>query len=191
MKIILMRHGEICPSGLEKRYIGQEDYPMTEEGKQTVRQSLQALQREFPSLSLICCSDLKRCVQTAEIACELYGLPWRQDRRLREICLGVWEGMTMRAVRERFPEEYRRRGESPELFRPPEGENFWQLARRALDALHFWLGEAKQPDPMLVITHAGVIKALQSLTENHSLQQVFACRVDYGAYYVMDHLPEL
>ncbi len=121
MKIILMRHGEICPSGLEKRYIGQEDYPMTEEGKQAVRQSLQALQREFPSLSLICCSDLKRCVQTAEIACELYGLPWRQDRRLREICLGVWEGMTMRAVRERFPEEYRRRGESPELFRPPEG----------------------------------------------------------------------
>ena len=191
MKIILMRHGEICPPGLEKRYIGQGDYPMTEEGRQTVRKSLQALQREFPSLSLICCSDLKRCVQTAEIACGLYGLPCRQDRRLREICLGTWEGMTMREVREIFPEEYRRRGERPDLFRPPGGENFSQLAGRVLDALYFWQGEAGQTSPILVITHAGVIKTLRSLTENRSLQQVFACRADYGAYYVMDHLPEL
>ncbi|MGI6007088.1 MAG: histidine phosphatase family protein [Ruminococcus sp.] len=190
MKIILMRHGEIAKPDHVKRFIGQSDYPMTERGKADVRKKLKRLKEKYPTVSKICCSDLQRCIQTAKIAAEIYGKNFKADAFLREISLGSWEGQIMDEVRKNFPWAYEMRGRDPGKFCPPGGENFQEAADRALKALKRQTNGQKDNAPLLVITHAGIIRALRCREEKKSLQHVFEYRVEYGDYLVTEHLLE-
>ena len=82
-------------------------------------------------------------------------------RELNEISLGEWDGRPVREIREKFPEEYSRRGR--ELFSFKTGnraENFYDMQYRAVGALRSILERDPARD-VLIAAHGGVIRALE------------------------------
>src|SRR5271157_5924425 len=109
LTVFLIRHGKMQLPDNEKRYIGQIDLPLDEEG---VRQSVCLRERlAAEDIGSIYCSDLSRTRQTAGIIAADRDIEIIELKDLREISLGEWEGFTFADIAQRLPEEFSRRGE--------------------------------------------------------------------------------
>ena len=154
--IYLVRHGAIrLPAG-GRRFIGQTDLPLSDEGIRQASEMKEALR--CADLSAVYCSDLLRCVETAGIIAEPHGIFPAGRPGLREIFLGRWEGLTFDEVSTRYPEEYRARGLDVVNYRPPGGESFKDCAGRVLSAF-FDILDAEEGN-ILIVGHAGVNRIL-------------------------------
>jgi probable phosphoglycerate mutase len=181
--IWLVRHGALPPNP-QRRFIGASDVPLDETGRAQFR----ALAVELAdvlrggALAAIYCSDLSRGRESAAIlSTSAPGVPLRHAPELREISLGQWEGRTPAEVERDFPGQYAERGRELVSFRPPGGESFAMLRRRALAAkarmrAHF-------PDGLLlVVGHAGINRVLLAeylalpLPDALRIPQPYACR---------------
>ncbi|MGE4293896.1 MAG: histidine phosphatase family protein [Desulfovibrio sp.] len=129
--------------------------------------------KEAPLLAAIYVSPLQRALRTAAPLAERSGLVPVVLDDLREIHLGQWEGLLVAELRRTRPEEYAARGRDFAGFRPPGGENFLDVARRADMALQRM---ASGPQPCAAITHAGVIRVLLCRALGLSLDQLFQFR---------------
>ena len=83
-----------------------------------------------------------------------------------EVDLGNWDGLSFREIRERFPEEYRLRGEHPGSYRTPGGETLEKAGQRFLKTL-LHLAEETGKD-LVVFGHSGVMGAGLSILEHSS-----------------------
>ena len=152
--IFLMRHGAILQRH-PRRFVGQTDFPLIEEGRGQAALWRDAL-AEVP-FDAVVTSDLVRCRETAAIVLEGRGVPVRADSRLREIRLGGWEGLTVEEVHERFPGAYERRGLDLAGFHPVDGESFVDVQHRAVPVIE----ELAGPDGnVLVVAHGGVNRTI-------------------------------
>ncbi len=128
MEIYLVRHG-ITDWNREKRLQGWKGSVLSSEGLEQAAELAKRL--SDLRVDAVFSSDLSRAVQTAEILLEKnsWRVPLIKDSRLREINHGQWEGQSVFALDElkNLP--------SVENFRPPGGESFGDVARRALDFL--------------------------------------------------------
>jgi probable phosphoglycerate mutase len=174
--ILLLRHGQIETAANEKRFIGQIDLPLSAVGKAQAAywQSYLATL----SFGAVVASPLSRCLETARIVaggkCEI-----RTISELREIGLGQWEGMPISEVKRRWPDAYRQRGLDMAGFRPPDGENFLDLKKRVVPA--FETTVEKSVSPVLVVTHAGVIRMLLCHILGMPIENLFRINLGYGA----------
>lgn len=184
----LVRHGALPPNP-ERRMVGARNIPLSDAGRAQIR----AMARQFvPELEqgvgAVICSDLDRCRETAALLLEAMLLTGKQDRPplhvepgLREICLGIWQGMTKAEIESAWPGAYAARGQDMAPYCPPQGESFMQAQRRALAALARWR-RAYPCATLLVVSHAGIIGTLlahyMALPLRHVLQipQYYGCR---------------
>jgi len=103
-RLILARHGQTAWNA-EGRFQGQADPPLDATGlAQAERLAAEVLALR---LDVLVSSDLLRARQTAMVVSRACGLEVELDRDLREIDLGLWQGLHRRQASERFPEEYR------------------------------------------------------------------------------------
>src|SRR5512136_2901741 len=102
-RLCLVRHGETAWNA-EGRVQGQTDVPLNELGHVQARSVAAALARE--RFGALYTSDLTRVRQTARPAAECFGLAPRAEPRLRERHYGVFETLTYREAKERFPADY-------------------------------------------------------------------------------------
>ena len=63
---------------------------------------------------------------------------------------------------------------------PPNGESFSALQKRVIEFIH-QLQSQYQGQTILIITHAGVIRALLANVLNLPLSEVFKFQIDYGS----------
>lgn len=153
--LYLVRHGSIGPVG-QGCYIGSTDAPLCEEGERQVAALAERL-RARTGLRRCVCSPLRRAVRTAEILGGATGLAPEIVPDLREIAFGSWEGRTFDEIRDSSPDQV---GESARFapdFAFPGGErmqDFLARVRRAAERL------AAEPEVVLAVTHAGVIRAM-------------------------------
>ena len=184
----LVRHGSLPPNP-ERRMVGARDIPLSDAGRDQIR----AMARQFmpelvKGLGAVICSDLDRCRETAALLLESMDKSGVQGRPplhvepgLREICLGLWQGMTKAEIERTWPGAYAARGQDMAHFCPPQGESFMQAQRRALAALGRWR-RAYPCATLLVVSHAGIIGTLlahyMALPLRHVLQipQYYGCR---------------
>jgi len=120
MRLILVRHGE-TGGNPSARLQGRTDLSLSEIGRAQARAAGQALRTD--ALDRLVASDMKRASETADIiaSCQAAPVPVVLDSRLREVDLGLWEGMTLDEVRRAFPGELEHWLGSPQAT-PPEGE---------------------------------------------------------------------
>lgn len=165
-RILLVRHGESEWNALG-RWQGQADPPLTDAGR---NQALLAA-RALGQLDVIAASDLLRAHHTAElIAAELGIGPVQVDARLRERDAGEWSGLTRPEVHAGWPgyladdplHADRHPDDPPVERRPPQWEPDELLVARTVPALDA-LAAATDDGAILVVTHSGVIMALETL----------------------------
>jgi probable phosphoglycerate mutase len=173
--LYLMRHGAI-EAAKEKRFVGQVDLPLSPDGrKQSERQGRQLRDISFAQ---VWCSDLKRAHETAAIVCRDRALTLQSAPELREINLGLWDGIVMSQIRNQFPDLWLARGKDIGHFRPPGAESFADLRQRTVPfILHI---AAQSAGNTLIVTHAGVIRVLLCQVLEMPLSHLFRIHLDYG-----------
>lgn len=180
--IWLLRHGALAPDP-QRRLVGAQDLPLSDEGREQILDLARSfLPQILPDLRAVVTSDLARCRETAEILLADCGgaIPLLVEPGFREIRLGQWEGLNREAIRHRWPGAFEARGLDLAAFVPPGGESFRMVERRALLALARWR-ESCPEGRLLVVTHAGVMRALLSRYWGLPLTHVWAIPQEYAA----------
>lgn len=170
--IVLMRHAQVdCGHG---RCIGRTDIPLTSEG----REQALAMAETLSSIGLarLCSSPARRALDAVVPLAGVLGRNVDVLPALAEIDMGAWDGLSFEDIRARFPEEYAERGRRFGEFRPPGGENFNDVAGRAMEALSELAGGVR---PVLVATHAGVIRAVLCRLTGHPMDDLFHFKPDH------------
>ena len=156
MRLILVRHGETLYNA-QRRFTGQSDVPLNPLGERQAAALSECLATEY--LDVIVTSDLERTRVTAgAIACN-HRLLIQEDRDLREMALGEWEGYTYDEVLARDANLVTQWRVDPFTYAPPGGETVAQLRDRCARALHRW--QTQYPEAsVLWVTHGGLIGVL-------------------------------
>jgi broad specificity phosphatase PhoE len=169
----LLRHGE--PLG-GKRFRGQTDDPLSELGW---RQMREALGNEVPWRHIVT-SPLRRCGAFAEAMAQEHKLSLSVETRFKEIGFGEWEGYTPEEIQQRDGERYRRYRDDPAAFMPAGAEPMSQFIARVAQAWDDLLA-AQRGRHVLVICHAGVIRAVLGEVLGMTPERLFRIRVDYAS----------
>lgn len=153
--IIFLRHGESVGNA-EKRWQGQADYPLTEQGREQAHSLADFWLREGREFDCIFTSPQKRAIETADIIGAVLGTPVEVNPIWMERDIGRIAGLTSEEVQKHMPE---RKFENP--FAPivgDEGEGNWELYLRAGRALHGLLQH--EPGKYLVVSHGGLLNQI-------------------------------
>jgi len=154
LRLILVRHGE-TPYNTQHRITGQTDVPLNPLGQQQAELVGAYLARD--TIDVIVSSDLQRTRATASAIARTHDLPVEEDADLREIAMGVWEGLTGQEITARFPDSRVRWSDDPKHYAIPDGgETITQVQERVARAVERW--QTRYPDATVVwATHGGLI----------------------------------
>jgi len=177
MDIYLIRHSKtVATPGL---CYGQTDIALDDSFAHEffkIRQKLPDLLPDMP----VFCSPLGRCQQLAE---RLSGNV-QYDKRLLEINFGDWENTPFAAI---DSNALRHWTDNFVLTAPPNGESFTDLYQRAGD---FWQDLIRlDAQQVLVVTHAGLIRALLAKVLALPLANAFQFRVALSSVHKLHHTP--
>ncbi|HEB59194.1 MAG TPA: histidine phosphatase family protein [Gammaproteobacteria bacterium] len=166
----LIRHGEPV-GGRAIRGNGCDD-PLSERGWAQMR----AAMPELPPWRRIVTSPLLRCHAFAEEQAARFGLPLEVDVDLREVGFGDWEGHTHEELQATNPEAYRAFYADPVNCRPPGAEPLADFVARVGGA---WERSVlpRDGEAVLVVTHAGVIRALLAYLLDLPLAGMYRVRI--------------
>ncbi len=153
----MLRHGESTWNA-EGLWSGQADPPLTATGRTTAQRLAEEL--GVFAFGAVVASDLRRARETAEILAAALGLgaPTLVEG-LRERQMGVWTGKTRAEIARGWP-GWLDRWRQDELAELPGGETRDHFDRRVLEAL-LGLGADTKADRLLVVAHAGTLRALE------------------------------
>lgn len=166
MDIILVRHGE-SQANAEKIY-GEKHIKLTEKGIDQARQSRKTIEGlDFKDVYV---SPMERAKETMRYL----GLEGEVDDNLREVNLGILEGMTYDELLRDYPREAELWKDHPLTYALPEGESVVDTYNRVGESLDRII---EKGDNALLICHDGIIKAALSYVFN-SVEYFFRFRSD-------------
>jgi probable phosphoglycerate mutase len=179
-RIYLVRHGEI-DCGEEKHYIGITDLPLNDKG----RAQADRLKAYFSDIKIdkAYTSPLLRCVQTSEIILEGKTIEAIRVDELQEINLGKWEGKSFDYIKDRFPDQYKKRGMNIDCFIPPGGESFKQLQERVMPVFDEIIRSSD--GNILIVAHAGVNRVIISKLMSFPLKDIMSLPQPYGCVNIL------
>lgn len=134
---------------------------------------------DFAQWSRIITSPLRRCCDFAEALASSRGIPFAVDERMKEVGFGSWEGRSRHSVITENYQAYRRFYADPVNARPEGAEPLEGFYRRVTQALHDTF-ENYPEEHLLLVAHAGVIRAAVGMAMNASLQSLYAVHVEYA-----------
>ena len=182
VRVYLVRHAQPeGPGG--KRYRGQADLPLGREGEEQADRLAGRLMglTGGACFDAVYSSDLQRGLRTAEIAVDGCGTPIQALPWLREIDVGLWEGLTRDDARGRFRAEYAARERDLTGTPFPGGESFADLSERVVGAFERLLQDAAaaRRRRILVVGHRGVNRVLLAHFRGLPLAELFSIEQDY------------
>ncbi len=155
-ELIVVRHGE-TRWNVEGRLQGHLDSGLSLLGVRQAEAIARRLgQERFGGLYS---SDLGRAFQTAEPIARTTGLAIVTDSRLRERKLGVFQGLTMSEILERFPDDHRRFVSGDPDHAVPGGESGRQRYERTVNCVNE-IAARHAGERVLIVTHGGVLNGL-------------------------------
>jgi alpha-ribazole phosphatase len=171
MEIYLVRHTEtICEKGI---CYGQSDVDLALP-TDTV---FEAIVSQLPPEAHLISSPLKRCVILAKhLQQQLKTVSYEEDKRLMEMHFGDWEMKNWNAIP---PEQLNPWMEDFVHLPASNGESFTDLHQRTESFLADLVAK-KTTQPIIMITHAGVIRSLLCHHTSLPLKEAFQNKVDFG-----------
>jgi broad specificity phosphatase PhoE len=152
--IFLLRHGRSL--GNENGFLqGQQDTPLTNEGREQVRLLAERWSEDKFHFDLILTSPLSRASETAGIIAKKLGCPVEADALLMERNVGNLSGAPVDRHEQLF---YQSDISSPYRFFGGDGEGDWQLYLRAGQVLTNLM--QRDPGSYLLVSHGGMLNQL-------------------------------
>ncbi len=158
-RLLLIRHGTTAWN-VERRYQGQTDTTLNEDGREQVLRLAKRLRSE--DLDALYASDLQRAWKTAERVAARHHLTIQPEPRLREISFGEWEGKTHQEIAESDPESLNKWFDDPVHQSPPGGETLQDVVERVRAAYDDIL-EQHPDQTVAIVAHGGTLRVLLCL----------------------------
>jgi probable phosphoglycerate mutase len=152
-KLLLIRHGETAWNA-EHRIQGQLDIPLSPLGVLQSARLAECLANE--PIDAVYSSGQSRAWLTASPLAAQHGLEVIAEPRLRERSFGIFEGLTLDEIAERYPAEFRKWRERDPAWRPEGGESGQQLIDRVLSAVSA-IGTKHPRQTVVLVSHGGVL----------------------------------
>lgn len=154
-KIYLIRHAE-AEGNLYRRIQGHWDGRVTPRGMLQI-DALAERFRDVP-LDALYSSDLQRTQMTAGAITRYHALELHTTPRLREICMGAWEGRPWGDVDYEQPEQMHFFNNDPDRWSVPGSEPFASVQRRMEEVL-LELAQRHDGQTIAVVSHGMAIRA--------------------------------
>ncbi|MBI5779279.1 MAG: histidine phosphatase family protein [Planctomycetes bacterium] len=154
--IYLVRHG-VTKSNKAKIYMGASKEGLDADG---VRQA-KALGMKLASkcISTIYTSPIARAKQTARLISARLHTKIIIEKDLREMGLGIWQGMSELAIARQFPKEFALWNTRPAELRMPGRETISRVQNRAVKLIRK-LARAHPGGKIIALTHVAIIRCL-------------------------------
>ncbi len=167
----LVRHGQ-TDWNFTGRWQGQaSDAPgLNETGHEQA--SVASEKMKGVEISAIYSSDLLRARQTAEAIAIPLRLPVILEPRLREINLGVWEGVPSNDIEAQYPQELADRARDPFNTRAPDGESPCEVAERVLKAVNE-IADRHRDESVLIVAHGISLAVIICHAEGFPMEDVY------------------
>ena len=181
LKLIVIRHAESewNPIG---RYQGLLDPDLTERGVQQAKRLAEALKGE--NISVLFASPLKRTFKTAQIIGETLGLEPVEEERIIEINHGVWSGMLVEEVKQKFPKDFEMWLKEPHKVKFPDGESLQDVFNRVKDFLNDILQKYNEKT-VAIVSHTVPIRCLYCAVLDIDLSKFWSFGCDNASYSVV------
>jgi len=184
VKIFLIRHGETEASVL-KWLCGRTDVPLTDGGIRQIQGIAAFLSGRKPAV--IYTSPLLRARQSAEILRSRFGVTIVEDRDLREVDFGDWEGLTMDQIRLRAPAELDHLRRSPDTFVFPNGESVADLVLRVRGFMGRVIEAQERDGTCCVVSHGGPLRAALLDALEIPLRNYWRLAIAHGSVSCLSH----
>ncbi|MFN3560827.1 MAG: alpha-ribazole phosphatase [Chloroherpetonaceae bacterium] len=175
MNLFLVRHTEL--EHASERCIGQSNVPLSEKGKKDIDTLVEHLKPLAPKRLIS--SDLSRCLMLAKRLGEALSTTVEVKRAWREVNFGMWENQSWDELRVKDAERLDAWMKDFVRIAPPEGESFHTLQSRIVAELNAL--KESNAETVLVVTHAGAIRAALSSAIGLPLERAFSIHLNYGA----------
>lgn len=182
-RIYLIRHGQVVGFE-ERRYNGHADVALTEYGLH----QYQLLKERLADRNITACysSDLTRCRIGANTICQQFGVEPVFRPELRELNIGLWEGLTWDEIQTRWPREWADRLNDLVNYRVPEGENLLDLEARAMPVVQEMI-ELNRGKELLLVGHGGLNRVILLNAIGAPLKKAFNIEQNYGCLNIIDY----
>jgi alpha-ribazole phosphatase len=182
-RLYLIRHGQVAGHE-ERRYNGHADVGLTDLGVEQYH----ILKERLADSHISSCysSNLTRCRIGAGIICEQFGIEPVHRVELREVNIGVWEGMTWQEIQRRWPEDWHARLNDLVNYRVPQGENLVDVEARLMPVVREIL-ERHRGQEILLVGHGGVNRIILLAAIGAPLANMFNIEQSYGCLNIIDY----
>lgn len=183
-RIYLWRHPEVRGAA-DGKVFGHHDVALTRQGQDQMEAIASRMARY--KLAAVYASDLQRSMLVAEAV----GRAQKPRRKpeispaLRELNLGVWEGLSFEEIRRDYPRELTARYQDLANFAIQDGESLEQLAARVIPEFQKMIAE-HQGQEICVIAHGGVNRVFLAKLMGAPLERVFRIDQQYACLNIID-----
>ena len=182
-RIHLIRHGQVVGHD-QPRYNGQADVALTDVG---IEQYYMLKERLVDAKISVCySSDLSRCAVGAGIICKQFDIEPVYRRELRELNIGIWEGLTWQEIKVNWPDEWRSRMADLVNHRVPQGERLQDVEARVMPVIREIIDRHKGQE-LLVVGHGGVNRIVLLNAIGAPLAGMFNVEQNYGCLNIIDY----
>ena len=164
---VLLIHPGATEYDEQHRIQGTLGIPLSPEGREEVRQSMVSL--ASAGMEVIYTAPCMAATETAEMIGEALDLKVKVLDKLRNLNLGLWQGMLVEEVRTKQPKVYRQWQEHPDNICPPEGEMLDSARQRMEKSLEKLTRKHKADTIGLVVPEplASLVRAYFSASDEH------------------------
>lgn len=164
-EIYAVRHGKTVWNQ-ETKMQGKLNSPLTDEGINGAIDLRPQIRGK--DITEVLVSPMPRALQTAYLATE-GKLPIKVEPLLREMDLGIWEGVRAAEAYEEYPAEYDRFKSEAHLYTPIDGgETFFEVDERVRELIKK-LTEREDNGPILLVTHQILVQTLLTILEGRDV----------------------
>lgn len=182
-RIYLIRHGQVAGYD-QPRYNGQTDVALTDYGIEQYHRLRDRLADK--KISACYTSDLTRCMTGAGIICSAFGVEPTPRRELRELNIGVWEGLTWQEIQFTWPDGWLARQADLVNYRVLGGENLLDVNARVMPVINEVV-ERHKGQEVLVVGHGGVNRIVLLNAIGAPLAGMFNIEQSYGCLNIIDY----
>jgi len=182
MQIYVIRHGE-TEWNKEEIFRGRKDIPLNEAGKRQAKWV--GLYFSEKRIDRLVSSPLSRAVQTAEPISKATGAAVEPMEEFTDINFGIWEGLPLREVEERYPSDLKLWKESPEKLRIEGGESLAMVRERISGG--FGKITAGEEGTIAVATHRVICKVIVLHFLRIGNEHFWDIKFDPGSITLLEH----